>query len=150
MNVKIKDLKVTGFNNSGIFPDQSAWRISLYEMIIPKITALLDIILICGQNTAILYTCKNGKKSQLIKKAKPWWSLSLSLCIYVNMWIYHFLKHKIILLWLEIYFLCTLYLPFICYLTSQKILDIEAWSKSSIRVAIIFVFLPIILVLETR
>jgi len=71
MNVKIKDLKVTGFNNSGIFPDQSAWRISLYEMIIPKITALLDIILICGQNTAILYTCKNGKKSQLIKKAKP-------------------------------------------------------------------------------
>ena len=150
MNVKIEDLKVTGFNSSWIFPDQSVWRISLCEMLIPKNTALLDIILICGQNMAILYVWKTRKKSQLTKKAKPWWSLSLCVYIYANMWIYHYLKHKIILLWLEIYFLCILYMPFICYLTPQTILDIETWSKSSIRVAIIFVFLLIILVLETR
>ena len=43
MNVKIKDLKVTGFNNSGIFPDQSAWRISLYEMIIPTLRGFEDV-----------------------------------------------------------------------------------------------------------
>lgn len=99
---------------------------------------------------AILYVWKTRKKSQLTKKAKPWWSLSLCVYIYANMWIYHYLKHKIILLWLEIYFLCILYLPFIFYLTPQTILDIETWSKSSIRAAIIFVFLLIILVLETR
>lgn len=64
MNVKNKTPEgVTGFNSSGIFPDQSVRRISLYEMIIQKNTALFDTILICGQNTAILYAWKNGKKS---------------------------------------------------------------------------------------
>ena len=58
MNVKIEDLKVTGFNSSWIFPDQSVWRISLCEMLIPKNTALLDIILICGQNWLF---CMYGK-----------------------------------------------------------------------------------------
>ena len=80
MNVKIKHLKLTGFNSSGIFPDQLVQRISLYEMIIWKNTALFDIILICGQNTAILYAWKNGKKSQWTKKAKH---DEASVCVYI-------------------------------------------------------------------